>query len=133
MLTKIIRFRAFWQVLSLAWFATVVGFSFAKGAGLAKAELRTLESFAGGDLALHVWVAGLMAFLAIMAVPLRWLDGYLFRLFSPVFLILIFGCLLDELLQQYIPTRHFSWLDFLASFSGLVIGNSTALLLRSRL
>ena len=133
MLTKIIRCRAFWQILSLCWLAAVVGLSVAKSSGLAKAELRMLESFVGGDLALHIWVAAVMAFLAFMAVPDRWLEGYLFRFFNPVFFILILGCLSDELLQQYISTRDFSWLDFLASFSGLIVGNIAALLLRFRL
>ena len=42
--------------------------------------------------------------------------------FNPVLMVLAVGCIADELMQAYFPTRNFHLLDMAASLAGLLAG-----------
>ncbi|WP_194842622.1 VanZ family protein [Endozoicomonas sp. OPT23] len=103
--------------MAIAWLAFIIGLSAAKSAGYGSSLWGGIEVFLGGNKQMHFAMACVLSFLAHLAFP-----ASRFRLVTPVLMILVLGCVTDELLQYYLPTRHFNLYDFAASLLGLIAG-----------
>ena len=102
------------------WLATLLFLSISKSLGFPGVS-NWLERQFGGDLIMHVVWAAVLSFLFCKALPAFSRTPCL-GLLSPVVVILTAGCLVEEWSQMYLPNRAFSWLDFAASYSGVVLG-----------
>ena len=75
---------------------------------------------------MHFVMAGIMSMLCLLAVPERYQHGIV----NPVTLFLMTGCIVDELLQYFIPSRGFSVWDAASSCAGVLVFASPVLLRR---
>lgn len=96
------------------WLLFIVGLSIAKSAGLLQPVWGGIEIFLGGNRRMHFVMAAVLSLLMLLSV-----SG---SLRTVLFWGLMLGCAMDEVLQYFLPLRHFNPLDFVATAAGLSVG-----------
>ncbi|WP_194436496.1 VanZ family protein [Vibrio fluminensis] len=86
----------------------------------------------GGDWVLHALMAFALGWTANWATPITYFRYYGFRV-TPLLVMMLLFVSADEILQAFVPTREFSWLDLIINIAGLIVGALThRLWLRSK-
>ncbi len=84
------------------------------------------EKWLGGDKLMHLYLAMVLAFLAMPVARAVNYKNKTLNVFT-LFIILIACLLLDELHQAMVGSRHFDWHDTLFGGLGLIMGLSIRL------
>lgn len=102
---------------AIFWIVFIVSLSIAKSLGYGEWLWGGIEACLGDNRIMHFVLAGIMSILCLLAVPEHFQQGMV----NPVILLLLVGCIADELFQYYIPSRNFSIWDAVASCAGVLV------------
>ncbi len=92
-----------------------------KSAEMYLQTINGFEKWLGGDKLMHLYLAMVLAFLAVPVARAVTYKNITLNVFT-LFIILITCLLLDELHQAMVDSRHFDWHDTLYGGLGLIIG-----------
>ncbi|MEY8199707.1 MAG: VanZ family protein [Colwellia sp.] len=110
------------NVMLFALYCTVLmlmsGF---KSAEMYLQYINSLEMWLGGDKLMHLYLALVLAFLALPVASVISVKGKISTVFT-LFAMLMVCLLLDELHQAGVSTRYFDWYDTLFGGLGLMVG-----------
>lgn len=73
-------------------------------------------------------MAGIMAFLVLLSVP----ENKSFLFLYTIIAFLLFGCVVDEAIQYFLPLRNFSLWDAMASCAGILVFSVLVLVFRKK-
>lgn len=104
------------RIIAISWIVFIVCLSAAKSLGYGAWLWGGIESALGDNRTMHFLMAGVLPLLCLPAVPERYQKGKV----NPVIFLLLLGCIADELLQYFIPSRNFSVWDAAASCAGVL-------------
>ncbi|MGR5483271.1 VanZ family protein [Vibrio sp. PID17_43] len=93
------------------------GASVFKSSGLFFEQIRTIETTIGGSIYLHLCASFFMGGFCRLVTK----KNLLFAL-PPTTLVAFALVMIDELLQLFIASRGFSWMDILANLLGVLLG-----------
>ena len=105
------------RVVAIGWITFVISLSIAKSLGYGYWLWGGIQALLGSNRTMHFLMAGIMSSLCLLAAR-QYSEKDLAR---PVILFLLAGCIGDELAQYFIPSRHFSPWDALASCAGVLV------------
>lgn len=105
------------RIASIGWIIFIISLSAAKSFGFGAWLWGGIEGWLGGNRIMHFIMAGIMSLLCLLAVPERFQRNKP----NPVIMVLLMGCIIDEFLQYFIPSRNFSVWDAVASCAGVLL------------
>jgi hypothetical protein len=109
------------KLMFLALFVFGVGMtSVGKSSGLIESDVRHLENQLGGAIFLHIISATVLGVLTQWCSPWKfWRLPMDISILVPILMLLVAS---DELLQNWLPNRHFEWTDLLVNVSCVFFG-----------
>lgn len=108
------------KVLALGAIATVIGIIILADRGLAAGYFGFLYNYPGGDALAHFLILGTLTFLVTYAFPKSKMMGQQQLPLAPLIILTLIT--IEELSQGFIPGRTLSIIDWLANFSGIMVG-----------
>ncbi len=108
-------------ILFVLYCALLLLMSGFKSAEMYLQTINGFEVWLGGDKLMHVYLAMVLAFLALPVARAVNYKNKALNVFT-LFIILITCLLLDELHQSMVGSRHFDWHDTLFGGLGLMVG-----------
>lgn len=106
--------------LALLAIAIVIGIIILADRGLAASYFGFLYGFPGGDAVAHFLILGTLTFLVTWAFPRTQPIGQWNFALAPLVILILIS--IEEISQGFIPGRTLSLIDWLANFSGIVVG-----------
>lgn len=97
------------------------GASIAKSSGFFLPQIGFAEYFVGGHQYLHLIVATVLSFLAVWSTSPK-AKKFLFNSVGWPSILLLILVITDELLQFYLPSRHYSLIDMSINVFGIIAG-----------
>lgn len=110
------------KVLALLAIATVIGIIILADRGLAAYYFGFLYGYPGGDAVAHFLILGTLTFLVTWAFPRTQQIGQWNFALAPLVILTLIS--IEEISQGFIPGRTLSLIDWLANFSGIVVGGT---------
>lgn len=110
------------KVLALLAIATVIGIIILADRGLAAYYFGFLYGYPGGDAVAHFLILGTLTFLVTWAFPRMQQVGQWNLALAPLVILTLIS--IEEISQGFIPGRTLSLIDWLANFSGIVVGGT---------
>jgi VanZ family protein len=111
------------KILALIAIAVVIGIIILADRGLAVQYFGAFYNFPGGDTVAHFLILGTLTFIVTWAFPQTKSFGSWQVPLAPLIILTLIS--IEELSQGFIPGRTLSLTDWLANFSGIVVGGLT--------
>ncbi len=118
------------KLLALLAIVAVIGIIILADRGLAAQYFGFLYGYPGGDAVAHFLILGTLTFLVTWAFPRTQQVGQWNLALAPLVILTLIS--IEEISQGFIPGRTLSLVDWLANFSGIVVGGALGRWLTSK-